>query len=97
MVVKSQVRILVRQPVSKRSYMPQASTEDQERMIKWFGSIDDAPVIQFLKSRGYVLRPGWYWTKPTPSHNVSIEERHCMRFLIDEWDFDGYEPGPDGK
>lgn len=78
--------------------MPQASSEDRDRMLRWFGTIDVYPIEEFLRSRGYVLVPReWYWKKPTPSHTVSEEERHCIVFLVDEWDYDGYEPGPNDK
>jgi hypothetical protein len=67
--------------------MPSASDEDRERMRRWFGSIDDHGPIRLLESHGYVLRPDWYWTPPTPGHTESEIERYCICFLIEEWDF----------
>lgn len=70
--------------------MPQASKNQRDRMLKWFGSeIDENAPIKFLESRGYKLRCDWLWEKPVPSHTVSDEEFHCLQFLIDEWDFGG--------
>jgi hypothetical protein len=69
--------------------MPQASEEDRERMQKWFGDMGDFAPACFLTSHGYRLRKDWVWVKPTPSHNMSADERACLRFLIEEWDYGG--------
>ncbi len=73
--------------------MPQASDEDRALMAKWFGDeIGCEAPSEFLQSRGYKLNRDWTWTKPTPSHSVSAEEKACIFFLIDEWDYDGCRP-----
>lgn len=75
--------------------MPQASHQLRGLMHDWFGDpISDYGPMKFLQSHGYVLRQDWFWEKPVPSHTISEAEWHCLRFLIDEWDFGGiYQNG----
>jgi hypothetical protein len=70
--------------------MPQASEALRDLMEKWFGDrVDIAGPVAFLCSHGYLLREDWCWIKPTPSHTMSRDERSCIIFLQDEWDFGG--------
>lgn len=70
--------------------MPTASDELRARMERYFGNpISEIGPIAFLKSHGYSLRFDWQWEKPVPAHNISEDEYHCLRFLIEEWDFGG--------
>lgn len=73
--------------------MPTSSDEMRHLMSCWFGGngIADGPPIAFLESRGYKLTPGWTWQPPVPHHTVSQEEKKCIIFLIEEWDFGGLE------
>ncbi len=81
--------------------MPQASDAQRKVMARWFpicadGSpnkdgIDDGRPYLFLLSRGYTEKAGM-WSKPTPSHTVSVEELECLLFLRDEWDYDYHKP-----
>lgn len=72
--------------------MPSTDQETHDLIVKWFGSIADYPVIQYLEAHGYVLDRQWFWTKPTPSHQMSEYEIVCIWFLISEWDFGGLKP-----
>ena len=67
--------------------MPQAPDELQNR---W--DIDDAPVIAYLRAKGFVLLKNWCWQKPDPAHELTEAERSAIDFLILEWDFGGIEP-----
>jgi hypothetical protein len=70
--------------------MPRASAQQRALMEKWFGDPkSDRGPIEFLESRGYVLRPDWQWDPPVPAHTVNHEEEECICFLVDEWDFGG--------
>jgi hypothetical protein len=71
--------------------MPQASDDDRDLMLKWFGdAIDMVGPYKFLRARGYRERAG-VLIKPTPAHTISEYEAACIDFLCDEWDF-GFDP-----
>jgi hypothetical protein len=71
--------------------MPSASDELRNLMVTWFGDMDAGPPAQFLLARGWTEKNG-YWSKPTESHNPSVYEVTCLRFLRDEWDHDWVRP-----
>ncbi len=58
-------------------------------MERWFGDCGCEGPSAFLQSHGFVLSNDWSWTKPTPAHRLSAEEKACVFFLMDEWDYDG--------
>ena len=64
--------------------MPQTTPE---RAARWPGM--DQQAIGYLRSRGYVLRRDWYWTKPTPDHQPTEKELDAIDYLFEEWDFGG--------
>lgn len=66
--------------------MPTASDKDRDLITKWFGGIEDYPVLQFLESHGYTERRGMIYL-PVPSHTISRDEWECIRFLAHEWDY----------
>lgn len=66
--------------------MPRAS---EELRAKW-GHGDDRIAIALLESRGYVLTPEWLWQIPD-GHTPTIDERSAAQYLIDEWDYGGFE------
>lgn len=70
--------------------MPSASNELRDLMMRWFdGALGCEEPSAFLQSRGYTLNDDWIWTKPTGAHRISEEEKMCLFFLIDEWDYGG--------
>ena len=68
--------------------MPQASDE----LRAYWGGADDAPAIEHLKSRGYVLTRRWTWIKPE-GLEPSKRDWCAIQFLAEEWDFGGLEEG----
>jgi hypothetical protein len=68
--------------------MPQTTDALRALMEKWFGAdYEDFGATKFLKSHGYTQVDGII-VRPTPAHNVSMDEWYCIRYLIEEWDFD---------
>lgn len=68
--------------------MPSATRELQDQMNRWFGSpVDDRGPGEFLLSHGFEEKDG-LWRKPTPAHNLSLDEAACLSFLMQEWDYD---------
>lgn len=65
--------------------MPEASSELRE---EW--GIMDSIAIQYLEGNGYVLTSDWTWVTP-PNHVPTSKECRAIQFLIDEWDFGGFE------
>jgi hypothetical protein len=69
--------------------MPQASPE---LAAEWQ---DDETAIKFLIARGYQLTRKWQWKPPKDASGNLVEptdiERRAIRYLIDEWDFDGLD------
>jgi len=72
--------------------MPQASDETRARMNALFGDpIDDSGPINLLLEAGYTLSRGGIWSaKPGVEHphQMAADEYDCLKFLIDEWDYD---------
>lgn len=70
--------------------MPQASPELR---AEW---IDDETAIKFLVARGYQLTRKWQWKSPKDAAGNKVSptaiELRAIRYLFDEWDFDGIEP-----
>ena len=74
--------------------MPQASSELQNAMFEQFGShTDDSGPMNYLQDHGWTLTRHWTWKKSTVSkwEDIPIIERLCINFLIEEWDFGGWE------
>lgn len=70
--------------------MPQSSDDMHDLMNYYFGDpIDDKGPMRFLEERGYGLTPQWLWKLPKPDHFITLKERLCIQFLIEEWDFGG--------
>lgn len=69
--------------------MPQSTDELRKIMVDRFGSIMTTGPEQFLESRGYVLSPGWTWSKPgfTRRADIPQDEWQCLVFLVEEWDY----------
>lgn len=72
--------------------MPQASDKQRELMSSWFGDFMDQGPYNFLIAHGYTCDRDGMWSKPTSSHNPSIYEVECLKFLRDEWDYDWHGP-----
>lgn len=71
--------------------MPQASDEDREKMVRYFGGPggDDTPVLKWLSEVGWTFPKG-ICTRPSPNHIPTPQELECVYFLCDEWDY-GYK------
>jgi hypothetical protein len=69
--------------------MPQASAELQDEWRHGEDGGGDDLAIQFLRAAGYVLRRDWTWRRPQPPRNPTDKELSAVRYLMDEWDFDG--------
>lgn len=67
--------------------MPSASEPLRNLMIKWFDTLLDGSPYQFLISRGYTEKSGMIYP-PVKHHMPNREEYACLRFLVDEWDYD---------
>lgn len=67
--------------------MPQSSDRLRGLMEKWFGSIDIEGPLHLLLSRGYQEKKGLL-RHEVKSHFPTAEEFTCLRFLMEEWDFD---------
>lgn len=69
--------------------MPQASPE---LAAEW---CDDETAIRFLITRGYRLTRKWQWKPPRDASGNRIKptdiELRAIRYLFEEWDFDGIE------
>jgi hypothetical protein len=68
--------------------MPQA-TEELRR--EW--GIADSRAIKFLNDRGYKLTRDFRWQKPHPNMKPTAKELRAIEFLIQEWDFGGFDTG----
>lgn len=74
--------------------MPTASSELRERMNVRFGDpvAPDGP-MKFLTSRGWKSTCRFEWMKEGFSrlswNDIPEDERECMQFLGEEWDFGG--------
>lgn len=74
--------------------MPQAGNLHRALMKKWFGDeINEQGPLQFLFSHGFLEVESGVLITPVPSHTLSADERACISFLINEWDF-YYLPDP---
>lgn len=67
--------------------MPQATPELR---AAWPGG--DKEALNYLHAHGYRLDRRWAWERPYPEHVPTEREWSAIRFLIDEWDFDGLKP-----
>ena len=75
--------------------MPQASDELRSLMKLWFGdATDERGPYDLLIAHGFTEQGNGMMCKPTPSHSFSYIEWHCIKFLINEWDFGLYSEGP---
>lgn len=72
--------------------MPQASDEAR---AEWSGPNDET-ALAYLEARGYVLDPEWCWRPPTKGWKPTDKDWSAMRFLVEEWDYGGYDPEPYG-
>lgn len=72
--------------------MPQASPELR---AAWPGG--DKEARNYLQNRGYRLDRRWAWVRPFPEHVPTDLELSAIRYLKDEWDFDGLNPGAVGS
>lgn len=61
--------------------MPTASDELRAE----FG-IDDAPVIDYLRAKGFKLLPSYSWLIPE-GVGMTAKDYRAIKFLCDEWDF----------
>lgn len=74
--------------------MPQATNELRARMLEQFGdAVDDRGPRVYLKERGYTAKR-FLIRKPSSLHVITREERECINFLCDEWDW-AYDPIPE--
>jgi hypothetical protein len=67
--------------------MPQATDEQRE---EWNGPSDQT-ALKFLQDAGYKLTPHWTWKHKDSAHKPTEKEISAVCFLIDEWDFGGFE------
>lgn len=71
--------------------MPSCSDALRDLMRKWFNRdgdcVDEWKVIQFLMSHGFTETNGMI-KPPVPAHNMSTIEWFCIRYLVEEWDYD---------
>lgn len=72
--------------------MPQASKELRE---EWGVVCDDGGIyyldtcaVNYLRDAGYKLNSRYQWIKPE-GHKPTAYEMRAIRYLIEEWDFDG--------
>lgn len=65
--------------------MPQTTPE---RAARWPGG--DSQAIEFLEKRGFTLFRDWVWRRPDDRVADEIET-DAIRYLIEEWDFGGYD------
>jgi hypothetical protein len=76
--------------------MPTAHPDDWAAIRAFLPEIDDgsdAACIGFLERAGYTLHRDWTWSKPGVSQwsDATEQERMCIAFLCDEWDFGGLQ------
>lgn len=70
--------------------MPQASDEQR---AEWNGPSDET-ALAYLRGRGYVLDPDWTWHPPRADWTPTEKDVSAMQFMVDEWDYGGYDPRP---
>lgn len=68
--------------------MPTATKELRDWAIKHFGDIDCGLIEKELKTRGFDLTDTYTWKRSRQPNNF---EWNCIYFLIEEWDYNGYE------
>lgn len=68
--------------------MPQATDEDRERYKRAFPDIGCEHAVAELRKRGFELTEDYDWIAP---RRPSEEETFWIGFLMDEWDFGGWE------
>lgn len=73
--------------------MPSSSDQIRALMARWFPSADEShiadpvDVMDFLATHGFTETSG-HIKLPTKSHTCSWDEMLCIRYLIEEWDYD---------
>lgn len=68
--------------------MPTASERLRKFAEAHFGGISDTPIIDALERRGFTHTPDFCWRRGrAPDHF----EWDCINFLIQEWDWGGYD------
>lgn len=78
--------------------MPSTSDGLRALIVRWFPNpespylANELMVEEFLGTKGYRFLPDGRWLLPTPAHQMSFDERLCLRYLVEEWD---YAPAPD--
>lgn len=70
--------------------MPQAS---EEMAAKWGGyeGIGPEKAEAYLQARDFILTKWWSWLLPYSGYEMTRDESEAMRFLIDEWDYEGLD------
>lgn len=68
--------------------MPSGPPELHEKWSNADNGSGDFNAINYLKRAGYKLE-GWFWVKPTETHEMTEEEQSAIHYLIVEWDFGG--------
>lgn len=73
--------------------MPQATDELRNEMERLFGDpVDDQGPIAFLQKAGFSLTGQYEWRPPEGVKHwseLTDDQRLCIDFLCDEWDFGG--------
>jgi hypothetical protein len=68
--------------------MPQTDDETRARWCPSFDPTGTEYAMHFLTVRGWKLGRDWVWRRTTPPNP---EEADAMRYLIEEWDFGGWD------
>lgn len=68
--------------------MPTASDELRNFATTNFDTIDAVPIVAFLQRQGFVHTKEFCWKRKLPPTHF---EWNCINFLIEEWDFGGYD------
>lgn len=50
----------------------------------------DGEAIDFLKSHGFILSPGYNWKTEKKKKDITEDEWEAMGYLYDEWDWGYY-------
>lgn len=71
--------------------MPTASDEQR---AAW--GVGNERAEKFLENRGFVLGEDWCWRHPAKAEPDELEWG-AIEFLMDEWDYGGFNPVPPVK
>jgi len=74
--------------------MPQSSDELRAKMLTWFGDdIDETGPMNFLEDNGFRFGQDWVARKPGVMlwSELTPKEQDCVIFLMEEWDFGGWQ------